>query len=36
MSLLSEFVSVLIALDVLWPARVQTGIDTRDTLPQAD
>jgi len=35
-SLLGEFVSVLIALDVLWPARVETGIDSRATLPQAD
>ena len=34
----STVVSVLIALqsDVLWPARVETGIDTEATLPQAD
>ena len=35
-SMIGEFVSVIVVLEVLWPDRVETGIDTEATLPQTD
>jgi len=35
-SMIGGFVSVIIELEVLWPARVEAGIDTEVTPPQTD